>query len=137
MSQNTVVVRKLAKPECWDFLGRTSFARLAYHLRGHTRIAPINYALDGQRIVFRTAEGSKFYALKVEDRVALEIDEHDDTTARSVVIQGHVSEILHPEEISEATVHLRPWVRTEKKHVLAIAVDKISGREFAITPDAD
>jgi hypothetical protein len=36
MSQNTVVVRKLAKPECWDFLGRTSFARLAYHLRGKT-----------------------------------------------------------------------------------------------------
>ena len=134
MSKDTVVVRKLDKSECWDFLGRSTFARLAYHLRGHTRIAPINYALDGQRIIFRTAEGSKFYALKVEDRVALEIDEHDAATARSVVIQGHVSEILQPEEIKDATVHLRPWVRTEKKHVLAIAVDKVTGREFAITP---
>ena len=155
MSKDTVVVRKLDKSECWDFLGRSTFARLAYHLRGHTRIAPINYALDGQRIIFRTAEGSKFYALQVDDavafeidaydddeawsvvaqgRVALEIDEHDAATARSVVIQGHVSEILQPEEIKDATVHLRPWVRTEKKHVLAIAVDKITGREFAITP---
>lgn len=54
---------------------------------------------------------------------------------RSVGDRGHVSEILQPEEIKDATEpHLRPWVRTEKKHVLAIAVDKITGREFAITP---
>lgn len=135
MSKDTVVVRKLSTKECWGYLSRTSFARLAYHLRGQTRIAPINYALDeDQRVIFRTAEGSKFYALQVEDRVALEIDDYDETRAYSVVIQGHVSEILEPHEIKEATVNLRPWVRTHKKHVLAITVDEITGREFEITP---
>ncbi|WP_370894756.1 pyridoxamine 5'-phosphate oxidase family protein [Janibacter sp. GXQ6167] len=136
MTDSDVVVRDLTVDECWDLLRQNSFGRLAYHLRGRTTIAPVNYAIDGDRIVFRTAEGSKFYALKVEDIVAFEIDEHDGRTASSVVTQGKVTEVVDDDERAEVTMNLRPWVRTEKKHVLVLDVLEISGRSFVLDPAA-
>ena len=132
MSKMVATVRKLGSDECWELLRENTFGRLAYQLRGRTRIAPINYAVDEGRLIFRTAEGSKFYALQVDDAVAFEIDSHDDDQAWSVVAQGRVAEILDAKEMKEATVHLRPWVRTKKKHVLSIAIDELTGRRFAI-----
>lgn len=136
MSDNDVVVRELTTEECWNLLRQNTFGRLAYHLRGRTTIAPVNYAVDGDRIVFRTAEGSKFYALKVEDIVAFEIDEHDGQTASSVVTQGKVTEVLDDDQRAEVTMNLRPWVRTEKRHVLVLDVLEISGRAFVLDSEA-
>ena len=135
MSQE-VVVRDLSVDECWNLFRANTFGRLAYHLRGRTMIAPINYSLMGEKIVFRTAEGSKFYALKVEDFVAFEFDEHDGRTASSVVAHGTVKEVLAEEDAAEITVNLRPWVRTEKRHVLVIEVNEITGRTFILDSEA-
>lgn len=135
MSKMTVAVRDISTEECWERLRATTFGRLAYHLRGRTRIAPINYVVEGDRLIFRTAEGSKFYALQVEDEVAFEIDDYDEDTAYSVVAQGRVEEIVDAKERKELTVNLRPWVRTQKKHVLSIAVTELSGRTFELSRD--
>lgn len=135
MSKMAMKVRNLTDDECWTRLRDTTFGRLAYHLRGRTRIAPINYVVEGERIVFRTAEGSKFYALQVDDEVAFEIDDYDQVSAYSVVAQGRVEEIVDEAERKEATVHLRPWIRTKKKHVFSLSITEIAGREFHLDRD--
>lgn len=131
-----VVVHDLSTEECWKLLRANTFGRLAYHLRGRTMIAPINYTITDHKIVFRTAEGSKFYALKVEDFVAFEFDEYDGKSASSVVAYGAVSEVLSEDESAELTVNLRPWVRTDKRHVLVIEVSEITGRSFILDQSA-
>lgn len=135
MSRDDGVVRKMSSEECWDLLRATTFGRVGYQLRGRTRIAPINYVVDGQRIVFRTAEGSKFYALLVEDNAVLEIDEYDEDSAWSVIAHGSVREITDDADVASATANLRPWVPTKKDHVFAIDVDKVRGRRFALARD--
>lgn len=137
MSGDDDVVTKLKKDECWDLLRDNTFGRIAYHLRGRSRITPINYSVDGERIVFRTAEGSKFFALKVEDNVALQIDHVGEDSAWSVVAHGPVREITDDADVESATINLRPLIRTTKQHVFAIDVDKVRGRRFILDREHD
>lgn len=136
MSPQDEVVSKLSSPACWELLRSTNFGRIGYQLRGRTRITPINYIVDGARIVFRTAEGSKFYALKVEDNAVLQTDSYDERHAWSVIAHGSVREITDDEDTARVTADLRPWIRTTKDHVFAIDVDKVRGRRFILDREA-
>ena len=137
MSRDDDAVRKIGRDECWELLGSTAVGRIAYRLRGRTRIAPINYVVDGSRIVFRTAEGSKFSALQIEDDVALQTDHYGEDTAWSVLAHGTAREITDEPGTDEVTERLRPWVPTRKDHVFAIDVDKVRGRRFTLDRSPD
>ena len=132
MARDDGIIRKLSSEECWDLLRSTTFGRIGFQLRGRTRITPINYVVDGSRIVFRTAEGAKFFALMVEDNAVLEIDDYDAESAWSVIAHGGVREITDDPDAAAATAGLRPWVPTPKNHVFAIDVDKVRGRRFTL-----
>lgn len=127
-------VRIMSDELCWERLRAEEFGRMAFHLADEVHIIPINYAIDGQRIVFRTAEGSKLLGVVMNDDVAFEIDriDQDDENAWSVIARGRAS-ILEGEDARNAdNLRLRPWVSTEKFNVVAITVDEISGREFTL-----
>lgn len=132
MPRDDGVVRKLKSEECWNLLRSTTLGRIGYRLRGRTRIAPINYIVDGSRVVFRTAEGTKFSALLVDDDVALQTDQFDEDSAWSVLAQGTAREISDEPGTAAIVASLRPWVPTTKDHVFAIEVDKVRGRRFSI-----
>jgi uncharacterized protein len=137
MSRDDAAVRKIGREECWDLLRSTTVGRIGYRLRGRTRIAPINFVVDGSRIVFRTAEGSKFSALQIEDDVALQADHYGEDAAWSVLAHGTATEITDEPGTDEATAGLRPWVPTRKDHVFAIEVDKVRGRRFVLERSPD
>ncbi|GGL38261.1 pyridoxamine 5'-phosphate oxidase family protein [Phycicoccus endophyticus] len=127
-------VAKIAPEEAWEMLRGNEFGRLAFHLADEVHITPINYAIDAQdRIVVRTAEGSKLLGLTMNADVAFEIDEIDEDEARSVVVRGraHTLEGHEAEEVEQ--LPLRPWVDTVKLNVVAITVDELSGRRFSLT----
>src|SRR5207302_383028 len=68
--------------------------RLAVIDRCHPRIFPVNYAIDGETIVLRTAEGTTL-TCGTRDPVCFEID-HYDPSARegwSVVVDGTLEEV--------------------------------------------
>lgn len=137
MARNDDVVTKIGREECWSLLRSTSFGRIGYRLRGRTRITPVNYIVDGSRIVFRTAEGSKFFALKIEDDVALQTDHYDEDHAWSVLAHGIAREITEEPGTADVVARLSPWVPTTKDHVFAIDVDKIRGRRFVLDRSPD
>ena len=125
----------LSEEACWDRLDAEEFGRMAFHLADEVHIIPLNYALDGQRIVFRTAEGSKLLGVAMNEDVAFEIDrvEEDSERAWSIIVRGKAT-ILDGEDARNAdNLRLRPWVSTTKFNVVAISVEEISGREFVLT----
>lgn len=122
----------LSEAEYWARLESVEFSRMAYHLADEVHIAPVNYAVDGHAIVFRTAEGSKLLGVVMNEDVAFEIDSIDDDseTAWSVIARGK-AHILEGDEAREAdNLRLRPWVAERKFNVVAIRIEEISGREF-------
>jgi nitroimidazol reductase NimA-like FMN-containing flavoprotein (pyridoxamine 5'-phosphate oxidase superfamily) len=119
--------------ECWDMLRANEFGRLAYHLAGEVHLTPINYAVDHDTLLFRTAEGSKLLGVEMNPDVAFEIDEFDEHHARSVVLRGVARHLGEDEEHRAENVPLRPWVPTLKYDVVEIRPTEISGRQFELS----
>lgn len=126
--------RSLQPDECWKFLRSQEFGRLAFHLGDEVHIAPINYAVDRETLLFRTAEGSKLLAIVMNDDVAFEIDQYDDRSARSVIVRGHARLLPEDEAHRAENVPLRPWVDPETKYnVVEIVPTTVTGRQFDLT----
>src|SRR5262249_43486860 len=63
----------LLRDECYAHLAREHLGRLAVCVGGRPIVLPVNYALDGTDVVFRSAPGTKVAAATGRD-VAFEID---------------------------------------------------------------
>jgi nitroimidazol reductase NimA-like FMN-containing flavoprotein (pyridoxamine 5'-phosphate oxidase superfamily) len=125
------VVQELEARECWSLLAAAEVGRLALSVDGSPEIFPVNHAVDGQRVLVRTAAGTKLFAAVGRD-VALEVDGVDDGTAWSVVAKGVGAEVLDPAGLQRAEELLDPWLESEKRHVLEIVVEVVTGRRFPI-----
>ena len=51
-------------------------------------ITPINYVVDKDTLLFRTAEGSKLLGVVMDEDVAFEIDGENGHIAWSVIVRG-------------------------------------------------
>ena len=132
MSDDDQVI-EMTEDECWDMLRAHELGRLAFRLVDEVHITPINYAVDDDTLLVRTAEGNKLLSVALGSGVAFEIDEYDEDTARSVVVRG-TPRILGEDEAHRAEqVPLRPWVGSLKYNVVEIAPEVVSGRVFTLS----
>lgn len=132
MEHDEWAVSTLTEDECWDLLLHQEFGRMAYHDGDCVSLVPINFAVDERhrRIVFRTAEGSKLLGLTANGDVAFEVDQIGDDVAASVVVHGSAYELAGAEAAWADVLPLRPWVPTEKSHIIAIEPNLVAGRRF-------
>ncbi|WCO66549.1 pyridoxamine 5'-phosphate oxidase family protein [Iamia majanohamensis] len=121
---------RLDREECLRLLAVEDVGRLALTQGRAPAIFPVNYALDGEAVVFRTAEGTK---LAHGDRAAaaFEIDGLDREERRgwSVVVTGRLEEITDPETLER--VHglgIRPWADGPRGHWMRLLPGIITGR---------
>ncbi len=128
-------VESLSDLECWERLRGEEFARLAFHLVGEVHIVPLNYATDGERVFFRTSEGSKLLGVTMNEDVALEIDRYDDDaeSAWSVVVRGSAHVLEGDDADVVEGLPLRPWIPTAKYVVVGIVPSEITGRAFRLS----
>ena len=124
-------IERLGKDECLELLRAQQVGRLAVVSHGRPLIFPVNYAMDGEAVVFRTAPGSKFDGAVRETAVSFEIDELDVDRREgwSVVVAGRAEEVVSESHRSRlAHLPLRPWAAGEKDHWLTISATSITGR---------
>lgn len=132
-------ITRMGTEECWEFLRRHEFGRLAHHLADEVHIAPVNYAVDhdpatGRRsLLFRTAEGSKLLGVVMNPDVAFEVDEIVGERATSIVLRGRARRLEEDEEHRAENLPLRPWVATAKWNVVEVDVTEVSGRRFELS----
>jgi uncharacterized protein len=126
--------------ECLRLLGTQRLGRLGFIVDGYPMVLPVNYAIQGDVVVFRTGEGTKLDAA-VGTRVTMEIDEVDQRTGTgwSVVVQGMARDITDDtdwfaESLRQAAA---PTSLPEPPdHYVRIDPTQISGRRLpARTPD--
>lgn len=135
---STDTITEMTGNDPWDFIADHSFGRLALTILGQPEIFPINYALAGRTIVFRTAEGTKLMGVLLDSRVAFEVDEVSADSATSVVVKGVARKIETEAELEELDLaDLHSWVPTMKYNVVVIDVSEISGRRFRFGPEPD
>ena len=59
----TSPVDVLTEVECWAVLRRQELGRLAFRHGDGLQITPVNFAVAGDHVVFRTGDGGKFLSL--------------------------------------------------------------------------
>lgn len=123
---------ELSEQECWELLRRARFGRLGYLLAGAVNIVPINAVVDGDRLVFRTAEGSKLLGIHMSDDVVFEVDETDAGEATSVIARGRAQVLSGAEEEQAEALPLRPMAPSWKGTFVQIQVSEVTGRRFQL-----
>lgn len=129
----------LSATRCWELLWATSVGRLAIDVCGQPDIFPINYAVDGGTLVFRTRAGTKLAGVVLGQYVALEIDGVDPITrtAWSVVVKGTAREVTSVAERAAAELlPLTPWVTELTPEFVRIEPELVTGRRFTVLADA-
>jgi nitroimidazol reductase NimA-like FMN-containing flavoprotein (pyridoxamine 5'-phosphate oxidase superfamily) len=136
----SVPVHRLDAEECWALLERAALGRLAVAVKDLVDVYPVNYAVDGRRLYFKTTEGSKLAALVIRSQVAFEIDGIDDQTAWSVVVKGRARVIdQRDEQLAADRLPIVSWLPTVKRRTVVIEPVEVTGRAFlrGSEPDDD
>jgi len=125
----------LERAECLRLLTRHEVGRLAVLDGLRPLLFPVNYALVGEEIVFRTDAGTKL-ELASRAPVAFEVDELDGDRhiGWSVVVQGEAEEITDYDNRTVRELRalpLFPWAGGEKAHWVRIRPTAITGRRVA------
>jgi hypothetical protein len=123
------------RAECLRLLAGEEVGRLGVVAGGRPEIFPINFALDGDSVIFRTDPGTKL-AAAIRGPVVFEVDRLDEAThsAWSVIIHGradHVTAYGSP-GLLHRTAHLagNPWSGISREHVLRIVPTTVTGRRI-------
>lgn len=123
---------------CLRLLECADLGRLAFAIGGRPEIFPVNYTMDADVILLRTAPGTKLRHAP-HRRVAFEVDAVDPAAgvAWSVVVKGLLEDITlreDPFSIARRTVEVTPLAPGERRYSLAIYPAEITGRRFPIVP---
>ena len=123
--------RQLSEEECWERLAAAPYGRVAATAAGEIDIFPVNHAVDGGTIVFRTSAGTKLLELTIRHRVAFEVDGYTDADAFSVVVKGDAEEFDRQGEVAAAErLGITPWAPEEKDRWVRITPVEVHGRAF-------
>ncbi len=126
-------ITTLTPDESWELLGSGELGRLIINASGRIEVFPVNYVTHQDKIVFRTAEGSKLVALLVYPDVVFEADHVADDSAWSVIVHGTAERIHQYQEIAKADeLPLRSWVPTHKYNYVEITPGEITGRQMLL-----
>jgi CBS domain-containing protein len=123
----------LSDQECRWLLRQARVGRVAVSLGEVPAVFPVNYTVAGEEILFFTAEGTKLRAAQAGATVTFEVDHIDlfAQTGWSVMVVGAARERNEPAVIAGAErFGLRPWAGGDRFHLVAIAIDFLSGRRI-------
>lgn len=126
-------VEHLSQRECWDLLSGAGVGRIGVLVDSAPEIYPVNFAVDGTSLVFRTDAGSKLRGLDRSPSVCLEVDGFDLENRKgwSVLVKGRAAEIADAAELRHAReLPLRLWGLGPKSHWIRLRPSEVTGRRI-------
>lgn len=125
-------LEELGRDECLALLARHHLGRLAVVVGGRPLVFPVNYCLDGERVVFRTDAGTKLHGA-LGGPVAFEIDGTDGLYhgGWSVLVVGEAEEVADGAERDRLTrLPLGLWAGGDRSHWVRIRPAAVTGRRL-------
>lgn len=128
----------LDAPTCRRLLAESQVGRVGFVLHGVPLILPVNHALDGRDVVFRTARGSKLDVAQQHagGPASFQADSYDpDTrTGWSVLLSGRMHPVLDQMETHRLDrLGLDPWADAiARSRWLRIVPARVTGRRLVL-----
>jgi uncharacterized protein len=120
----------LDRAECIRLLRTVPLGRIGITTGALPTILPINFRVDGDRILFRTGVGTKLDAATRGAVVAFEADAIDPMyhSGWSVVVTGIAREVADSDD--RATYTTPRWAPGQSERLVEVSIDEISGRRL-------
>ena len=128
----------LSRTECLNMLALAQVGRVGFVLDGQPEILPVNYALDGDTVLFRTALGSVLSKISMQN-VAFEVDSLEETrqSGWSVLVHGRAEGISDAIDATSERIRrlvLTTWAPGERERWFTIRPVTITGRRLRVLP---
>jgi uncharacterized protein len=123
----------LDREECVRLLGQVHLGRVAVTTEALPVVLPVNFALDGERVVFSSAPGTKLYVAATGAQMAFEADDVDPATRSgwSVCITGPGTVIDDPTEVDRLRgLDLDSWAPEGEESFVVIDPQVVTGRRL-------
>ena len=120
----------LERADCIRLLRTASLGRIGITSGALPTILPVNFRVDGDRILFRTGVGTKLDAATRGAVVAFEADDIDPMyhSGWSVVVTGVARQVVDPDD---RAVHTTPrWAPGHDECLVEVSIDQVSGRRL-------
>jgi uncharacterized protein len=127
----TVSMDALDEVTCARLLERSRFGRVGFLLDGELIVLPVNCAVVGGEIVFRTSTTSPLFAVRDGRSVVVQVDHVDDVSESgwSVLVRGQASEVTDATRLDElGRLDLHPWAPGPRDHWIRIVPVTMTGR---------
>lgn len=127
-------LKVLGHDECADLLAQCSFGRVAWNEPEGPIVLPVNYAMDGHSIIFRTAIDTAMARQLHLGFASFQVDDHDDFTQSgwSVLARGMIS-CLDAAEAVEKHDRVAPWAGGERRFMVRVTPMVLTGRRIIPT----
>lgn len=135
-TDTTSPISEIPEESAWGYLASVDVGRIAVASESIPEIYPVNFCLDGESVVFRSAPGSKLEKLALNSHVAFEADAWTEDGGWSVLLRGTAMLIEDADELARlAKAPLRPWVPTLKNNWVRIVPSQLTARHFEFGPE--
>lgn len=124
---------EIAQDECLELMATATVGWLAFVDGEGQQLLPVNFALHGPDVYFRTMAGSVIASLADgHEDVAFAVDHHDDLYQKGwdVTARGTTALVDDPDITAEvaAGARPRPWAPGERDVLIVLRPREISGR---------
>lgn len=123
----------LGREECLRLLGTAAIGRLGLSSGALPVVLPVNFLLDGERVLVRTSPGTKLDRALAGAVVAFEVDDVDriDHSGWSVLVTGVATVVDDPVDLARiARLPLAHWAGGTAERVVAVSVEIVTGRRL-------
>ena len=136
----TPTVEALSYADCLDTLAAATTGRVALVVDGVPEVIPANYIVDGDMVVFRSANDT-LLAHAGMAKVAFEVDHIDDAsrTGSSVVVHGYLYDITDTMDATSERLRripLETWAPDPRDRWFEIRPYGMTGRRVRGVPPA-
>jgi len=123
----------LDRDECLRLLGEVHVGRVGISTEALPVVLPVNFVLDGERVVFSSAPGTKLYVAATGAQMTFEADDVDPTarTGWSVCVTGPGTLVDDPAEVDRLRdLPLDTWAPAGRPSFVVIEAQVVTGRRL-------
>jgi nitroimidazol reductase NimA-like FMN-containing flavoprotein (pyridoxamine 5'-phosphate oxidase superfamily) len=124
---------RLTVSECWDLLGVRGVGRIALPSRPGPAVFPVNYAVDGRSVLYRTAPGGAA-APEPGTEVSFQADRVDERMSRgwSVLVTGTAERVGETSVVRRLATEyaVEPWAGGDRPLWIRVRPGDITGRRI-------